>query len=358
MRIAVLLPSLKKKGPVILALDVLKGLYDRVDKIDIFYFSNCSDPYLIPEQYNISVKKISFFKPLKFADYDIIHSHSFKPDFYTYVFRQHLSPIVITTIHNYVESELTYTYNRVISLIFSKLWLLSMENKNGIVFLSNNMRNYYLSKKINFLSSIVINNGRTIQDINYQDIDIEILNFLNKKKANYKIIGCCGFLNKRKGFEDVIRFLAIDFDLYAIFIGEGPERTNLVSLAKELNVENRCSFLGHQDNPLPIMKNFDVFAMCSFSEGFPLVMLEAGSLGVPIICVNNPLFNELFSNDEVVFYNRDNFDSIKLAINQIKENGDYYSNNIKTVMTSKYSSEKMVCNYFNYFKTLLNAEFN
>ena len=63
MRIAILLPSLKKKGPVILAFDLIIQLIGKVDKIDVFYFSDCIDPYILDPIHNVNFIKLSFFKP-------------------------------------------------------------------------------------------------------------------------------------------------------------------------------------------------------------------------------------------------------------------------------------------------------
>ena len=121
MRIAVLLPSLNKKGPVILAFDLIKHLIDKVDKLDVFYFSESSTPYPLQGLENVNFIKISFYKPLSFSGYDVIHAHSLRPDLYTYFFKSKIKPYVVTTIHNYVYEELYYTYNIFISKIFSKI---------------------------------------------------------------------------------------------------------------------------------------------------------------------------------------------------------------------------------------------
>lgn len=352
MRIAILLPSLKNKGPVILAFDLIKHLIDKIDKLDIFYFSECSNPYFLQDLNNVNYIKISFFKPLSFIAYDIIHCHSFKPDLYTYVFKWKIKAYIVTTIHNYVYEELYYTYNIFVSKLFSRIWISSWNNKDAVVFLSKDMQQYYENKKFLNKNAKIIYNGRNVNLAQNTIQNSLVYNFILEKKQSYKIIGCCGFINKRKGFEDIIKFLTLNSNVFAVFIGEGSDQNRLIALAKSLNVFNRCSFLGHQNNSIPLINLLDVFVMSSYSEGFPLVILEAGGLGVPVLCVNSPLFRELFADDDLVFYNRNNLISMEQSLNKILENKSFYSKNIKSKINSQYSCDIMATKYFQLFNEL------
>lgn len=354
MRIAILLPSLKRKGPVILAFDLIKHLIDKVHKIDVFYFSECSDPYFLIGLENIKYTKLSFYKPFSFSDYDIVHSHSLKPDLYTFFFKSRIKCRIITTVHNYVYEELYYTYNILISKIFSWIWISTWSNKDSVVFLSNNMKKYYEEKNIGNNNTLVIYNGRNIAKEIYQNKKNEISDWISETKKHYTIIGCCGFLNKRKGFEDILNFLTLSSNLFAVFIGQGPDKNRLINLSKSLNVFERCIFLGNQNDSISLIALFDIFVMSSYSEGFPLVVLEAGGVSVPILCVNSPLFQELFSDKDVVFYEKNDFDSMTLGLNKIIKNHDVYSKNINKTINTRYSCNIMAENYLQLF-TELNA---
>jgi glycosyltransferase involved in cell wall biosynthesis len=352
MRIAILLPSLKKKGPVILAFDLIIQLIGKVDKIDVFYFSDCIDPYILDPIHNVNFIKLSFFKPYSFIDYDILHTHSFKPDFFSFYFKNKIQCPVVTTIHNYVYEELYYTYNLLVSRLLSKVWIFSWSNKNTLVFLSNNMKKYYEKVKCLKNNNIVIYNGRDVILDSIIEQKNQAINSIIKLKDKFKIIGCCGFLNKRKGFEDVVKFLTLNSNLFAVFIGQGPDEARLTELAKSLNVFDRCIFLGHQNNSMSLIRLFDIFVMSSFSEGFPLVALEAGGLNVPILCVKSPLFEELFSESDVVFYERNNLNSMSFSINKILNFGNVYSSNLYRTINTKYTCSIMADKYLKLFKEL------
>ena len=352
MRIAILLSSLKKKGPVVLAFDLIKSIINKVEKIDVFYFTKCSDPYFLQGLDNVNYFKLSFYKSFSFNDYDIVHSHSFKPDFYTFIFKSKISSRVVTTVHNYVYEELYYTYNTFISNLFSRIWISSWDNKDAVVFLSRDMQQYYEKKKFLNDNARIIYNGRSV-NLDQTTIQNSLLhNSILETKKKYKIIGCCGFINKRKGFEDIVKFLTLNSNVFAVFIGEGSDKNRLIALAKSLNVFNRCNFLGHQNNPIPLINLFDIFVMSSYSEGFPLVVLEAGGLGVPVLSVNSPLFRELFSDDDLVFYNRNNLKSMQQSLNKILVNKSFYSKNIKSKINVQYSCDILAARYLQLFNEL------
>lgn len=54
--------------------------------------------------------------------------------------------------------------------------------------------------------------------------------------------------------------------------------------AGRLGVKEQVLFTGVKDNPQNYFQTFDVFALTSREDPFPLVALEAASLGVPIFC--------------------------------------------------------------------------
>ncbi len=102
-----------------------------------------------------------------------------------------------------------------------------------------------------------------------------------------KIILACGRLHKFKQFDMLINaFLKIkekypDWDL--IILGEGEERLNLERLSKKLAINNRIFLPGSAGNMSDWYERADLFVLSSYVEGFPNVLLEAMSYGLPCI---------------------------------------------------------------------------
>lgn len=68
--------------------------------------------------------------------------------------------------------------------------------------------------------------------------------------------------------------------------GEGGERESLTRLIKERGLEGSVELLGFSSNPFPILRQARFFVLPSNAEGFPNALLEAMSVGLPVISTN------------------------------------------------------------------------
>jgi len=72
-------------------------------------------------------------------------------------------------------------------------------------------------------------------------------------------------------------------DLRLWMVGDGSERDALEHLAAELGVSEQITFWGQQMDVAPFLSAADGFIMSSQSEGLPMSLLQAFSLGLPAI---------------------------------------------------------------------------
>lgn len=88
---------------------------------------------------------------------------------------------------------------------------------------------------------------------------------------------------KRVG--QIIETLAPFQEIGLVVIGDGPERTGLEKLGQKLGMTHRLYFAGQQKQgeTLALMAACDLFVLNSTHEGLPHVVLEAMTLGLPII---------------------------------------------------------------------------
>jgi N-acetyl-alpha-D-glucosaminyl L-malate synthase BshA len=94
---------------------------------------------------------------------------------------------------------------------------------------------------------------------------------------------------KVKRVEDVLRM----FDLVRkkiparlILIGDGPERSNIEKLCRELDTCSQITSLGKVGEPGSYLSIADLFVLPSETESFGLAALEAMAAGVPVISTN------------------------------------------------------------------------
>lgn len=81
-----------------------------------------------------------------------------------------------------------------------------------------------------------------------------------------------------------------------LLIGDGPERTNIEKLCRDLDICEEVRFLGKQEAVEEILSVCDLFVMPSETESFGLAALEAMACQVPVISSNSGGMPELNIN--------------------------------------------------------------
>jgi len=78
-----------------------------------------------------------------------------------------------------------------------------------------------------------------------------------------------------------------------LMIGDGPERTHVEAMCRELNISNDVRFLGKQEAVEEVLSVADLFLMPSEKESFGLAALEAMACEVPVVSSNTGGIPEL-----------------------------------------------------------------
>jgi N-acetyl-alpha-D-glucosaminyl L-malate synthase BshA len=94
---------------------------------------------------------------------------------------------------------------------------------------------------------------------------------------------------KVKRIEDIVQVFAIvrkKIPAKLVLIGDGPERSGIEALCRELEVQCDVRFLGKMDGIEEALSLADLFLLTSEKESFGLAALEAMACEVPIISSN------------------------------------------------------------------------
>ena len=101
------------------------------------------------------------------------------------------------------------------------------------------------------------------------------------------LVGTVANFTKQKAHQDLIGAAALVVNrgrnVRFATVGRGPTEPSMRALAEKLGVSQRFLFLGPQDDGPRFIAAFDVFALSSHYEGLPLVIMEALTLGVPVV---------------------------------------------------------------------------
>lgn len=98
-----------------------------------------------------------------------------------------------------------------------------------------------------------------------------------------------GSLVQNKGHERIFQlFEKVNFNFVLEVIGEGLLRKELEKKSKALKIEDKVIFRGLQKDMETIYASADFLIQGSYVEGFPNVVLEALSYGIPCVVFNAP----------------------------------------------------------------------
>jgi glycosyltransferase involved in cell wall biosynthesis len=91
-------------------------------------------------------------------------------------------------------------------------------------------------------------------------------------------------LNREKGLFRLLEVMEELPENYVLTIaGDGPLMGDLKDRVRLRKLGNRVTFLGEVKEVSTLISAYDLFVLCSFTEGFPNVILEALASGVPVV---------------------------------------------------------------------------
>ena len=89
--------------------------------------------------------------------------------------------------------------------------------------------------------------------------------------------------------------------MYLLLVGDGPERANLLELARHMSCDHLVRFTGHRDDAARLIGLFNVFWLASDFEGMSNSIMEAMAAGVPVVASDIPPNRELVVDGQTGF---------------------------------------------------------
>ncbi|QJB34101.1 glycosyltransferase [Chitinophaga oryzae] len=349
MKIAFILPSLANKGPVIVARDLVNEMVKREGiKCTVFYLKD-----IVELEFDCEVIHFAAANEVDLSRYDIVHSHMFMPNLLAARRKKYIRPAkLVATLHSYMDKDMKNTYGAFKAFFIERIWCAFLNRFDKVVCLSGDMQRYY-GKRINKKLLTYIYNGRTTvtqDDGAISDSDLQQIMVLKKSHA---VIGAVAGISKIKGYDQLVRALATNPKFALLVIGDGVEREPLMRLANELGVAERCLFLGYRSNATDYFRYFDVYGLTSISEGFPLVLLEAASRGIPTVCSDLPNLKEMFDDKEVCFYKLHDIADLSSSLDRALRRKEDLSERIKKRYNENYRIDIICDKYLALFRSLL-----
>jgi glycosyltransferase involved in cell wall biosynthesis len=126
---------------------------------------------------------------------------------------------------------------------------------------------------------------------------------------------------------------------YLDIVGEGSYLKELKDIVSKYKLENQITFYGKLNHlqVLDILKKNHIFVYPTASEGFPKVVIEAMSQGLPVITTNVSILGKLIQESKAgLIIEKRNADDIILKLNEIVKSENY---NIMSINSIKYAKK-------------------
>jgi len=121
--------------------------------------------------------------------------------------------------------------------------------------------------------------------------------------ADTFVIGIVATLRSWKGHRYLVEALSRLKDearpVRLVIVGDGPQRKHLELQVEERGLGDLVDFRGNQNDVVPFLHAFDVFALPSYAnEGVPQAILQAMACGVPVVTTNAGAIGEVARDED------------------------------------------------------------
>lgn len=233
---------------------------------------------------------------IKKSNVDIIHTHNPAPHFYGALAGFLTGVPVLNTKHgrNYPGSRKKVFLNRLSTVLTSKVVPVSHEAAD----VCRSIEKIH-EKKIH-----PIWNGVDVGTFSPGNGDKRLLATLGMSQDD-QVVGIVARLSPEKNHSCLLRaFAKVKNDLEGgrlLVVGDGVLRGQLESEAKSLGIGDRVVFAGSRHDVPGLLRECDIFALSSKTEGLPLTVLEAMACGLPVVATDVGGISEAVLDGETGF---------------------------------------------------------
>ncbi|MDQ4086440.1 MAG: glycosyltransferase [Pseudomonadota bacterium] len=120
-----------------------------------------------------------------------------------------------------------------------------------------------------------------------------------ERRPGEVVIGAVAGLRAVKNIPRLVRAFArmAGKDARLVIVGEGPESERIAAEARSLGVADRVLMPGFLAEPARWIGHFDIFALSSDSEQFPISLVEAMAAGLPAVATGVGDVSSIVSDD-------------------------------------------------------------
>lgn len=348
MKIAYLIAHLGRTGVNGVVLDLVNQMQAHNHSCTVFFLEKDGDGI----EYPCEMACLREEQQLK--GYDIVHTHGLKPEMFIFRYlwkrkgKEFSQTRFITTLHCYCFQDFFDLYGKVKGALMGFVYILVKVAFDCVVCLSKDMMHYYEQ----WLPKRKLTYAYNTRDICLPNLTLseDEHNMINTFKGESTLIGMNCVLLFRKGIDVMLKALALLPQEYKLMIvGEGKEKDVFEQMAQTLGLKGRVLFAGRRPDAYRFLPYYDIYAMPSRSEGFPLVLLEAAAYGTKVVASSLPVVTECFSEHEVITFTMPDEKELAAAISKAIEDKDL-GEKLKERFDKDFSPETFYQNYMRIYQ--------
>jgi len=263
-------------------------LYDRLDDSGVkVHFL----PSLIhPIRLLTDLKAIfQLYRLIKMISPDVVHLHSTKAGWIGRIAACAAKRKIVFTAHGWCFTEGVSSTRKKMGIFIEKR-LSKITHK--IICVSNYDKQLALKYGVTTNSKIqVVYNGVSTSERHDKVLE-------PSSDEAFKVVMVARFSEPKDQISLIKAIPYIDDNIKVYFVGEGSTMSAAQDLVAEMNVVDQVVFLGQRTDVQELLSSFDIFVLSSKYEALPISIIEAMSVGLPIIASNVGGVSELVIDGE------------------------------------------------------------
>ncbi len=296
MKILQITSSLKRNGTETFIMNLFRNINRHDFIFDFLIFSTDKDGFydevlsLGGKIYSLPTRKKGFWNYVKGIrtffkehahEYDAIHWHgssfsSIAPIYYAKKYG-------ITNIIIHSHSSNCASFHNIILHKFNRLFIPNIAST--FLACSEKALEWAYGNTSAFSKAKIIYNGLPLNKFAFNQNS----RTLKRKDLNIEssfVIGHVGAFNTIKNhsfllsvFKEIVK---LNSNAILLCVGEGELLNKMISLSKELEIDEKVLFLGRRDDVAQLLQAMDIMIMPSLFEGLPYALIEAQASGLPV----------------------------------------------------------------------------